>query len=253
MQAATWTRSCSSPGRQVLGDLLPVERGIDSRKGEARPDGIGDRSGRLPRPHPTFDDHPLQLLEQLVGPHPREQQLLGHGQQHIHDRERIELAGVDEHPVEASHRSGVEQSGVLDRSTEGVVTGPASLTLGGDLDHVLHPYAPVSAARQTPERLLRDLRPRSGLTHAEDFDCRRSTAVHAPSRAEKTASRSPADHRRGGRSARRRRPPCSTPGPREAHPRPIRYVKLRGIRDALGEDHERGQRLGTWSMIRPGR
>ena len=58
-------------------------------------------------------DDSLPLIKEFVGPHPVEESILGKREQHVHDREREQLVGVDEHPLDAAHTSVlVEEAGV---------------------------------------------------------------------------------------------------------------------------------------------
>lgn len=91
------------------------------------------------------DDDFLPLIEHLVGPHPVEQAVLRQGEQHIHDCEWEQLAGVDEYPLQAGHL-------LLPESSADCRTASAeALAFFGDIEHVLYTDAPVAARGQAAE------------------------------------------------------------------------------------------------------
>lgn len=125
---------------ELSGDLVLIQNRVDSISAEVGAYRGDHRGSRVRRTPALADDHFLAFVEELVGPYPGEQEVLGQGEQNVHDREREQLAGVDKNALQTHHP--VTPECVAD----GVGPGAEQFAFGGDVDNILDADPAVATA-----------------------------------------------------------------------------------------------------------
>lgn len=116
------------------------------------PDRRCDRPRGAGRPLLLAPDDPLPLIQEFVGSHPIEESIFAKREQHVHDREREQLVGVDEHPLDTAHASVlVEEASVTQSRPQRLAAFTTVVALGPDLDDVADADAAMPAAGQPSE------------------------------------------------------------------------------------------------------